>query len=55
MNARQNNNSKLLNKAEIARRTGFSREYIRLLLKGDRTNKEALSKINLVIKQLKAA
>lgn len=49
-------NPKLLNKAEIARKSGFSREYVRLLILGRRKNKAALDKVKQIIKeQLKAA
>ena len=49
-------NSKAINKAEIARKIGYSREYVRLLLRGDRKNQNALDKVYREIrKQLKAA
>ena len=51
-----NINYKLLNKAEIARKAGFSREYVRKLLNGQRKNREALALIHLIIKeQLRSA
>ena len=49
-------NPKFVNKALIARNIGFSREYVRLLLIGERSNEKALSKIhNEIRKQLRAA
>ena len=49
-------NPSFVNKAEIARKTGYTRQYISLLLSGKRNNKEALDKIRATIKeQLRAA
>lgn len=36
---------RVINKSEIARRVGYSYEYVRLLLKGERKNKKALQRV----------
>ena len=49
-------NPKFVNKSEIARSTGFSGDYVRKLLRGERSNQKALNTIYREIrKQLKAA
>lgn len=49
-------NPKFVNKSEIARNTGLSGDYVRKLLRGDRSNQKALNTIYREIqKQLKAA
>lgn len=48
-------NPKLYNKAEIARKAGYTTEYVRLLLLGKRKNKAALQKVMNAIKELKTA
>lgn len=46
----QNINIKMINKAEVARLTGYSRQYVRQLLIGERKNSNALKKVIDAIK-----
>ena len=56
MKPKLNINPKVVNLAEIARQIGYSSTYVYYLLKGQRTNPEALAKVNKAIKnQFKAA
>ena len=56
MNKTLNINPKVINKSAIARNVGYSKEYVRKLLNGERTNKLALEKVhNEIRKQLLAA
>jgi hypothetical protein len=49
-------NPRLVNNAEIARALRFSREYVRLIILGLKTNPQAVAKVKNAIKeQLKAA
>lgn len=49
-------NPKLINKEEIARKVGFSGDYVRKLLNGERKNKRALEKVHKeILRQLRAA
>lgn len=49
-------NPRSVNNAEIAKVVGFSREYVRLIILGLKTNPMAVAKIKNAIKeQLKAA